>query len=146
MARQTDTANEPMDIEDLMRVGQVCMRSPQQDPCTEVHWTTAAVMLGLPLGETLRHANNHGTGRSIARAEMTLRGVSFTWLQVQSLCPFYLARELTGAAELIFMPYNYLVDAKTRASIKQLSLEGAILIFDEAHNIEVAPVEAVSCM
>ena len=57
--------------------------------------------------------------------------------QVHGPCPFYLARELAANAELVFMPYNYLVDTKTRTSIKQLSWEGSILIFDEAHNLEV---------
>lgn len=57
--------------------------------------------------------------------------------QVQGPCPFYLARELAASAELIFMPYNYLVDTKTRSAMKQLSWEGAVLIFDEAHNLEV---------
>ena len=52
-------------------------------------------------------------------------------------CPFYLAREMTRNAELVFMPYNYLIDGRTRAGLSMLSLENAVLIFDEAHNVEV---------
>ena len=30
----------------------------------------------------------------------------------QRMCPYYLARELKGQADVIFMPYNYILDVK----------------------------------
>lgn len=42
------------------------------------------------------------------------------------------------------MPYNYLLDKKTRGS-SLLSFKDAIVIFDEAHNVESSCYEAVSC-
>jgi regulator of telomere elongation helicase 1 len=54
-------------------------------------------------------------------------------------CPFYLAREMARTADLIFMPYNYLIDSKNRSGLSMLSLENSVLIFDEAHNVEVHP-------
>ena len=51
-------------------------------------------------------------------------------------CPFYLSREMAATANIIFMPYNYLVDPKIRGGL-QTKGENAVLIFDEAHNIEV---------
>jgi regulator of telomere elongation helicase 1 len=51
-------------------------------------------------------------------------------------CPFYLAREMTGTAEIIFMPYNYLTEPMTRISLK-IDWIGSIIIFDEAHNLSV---------
>lgn len=30
------------------------------------------------------------------------------------LCPYYLSRNLKQQADIIFMPYNYLLDAKVR--------------------------------
>lgn len=41
------------------------------------------------------------------------------------------------------MPYNYLVDAKTRSGLK-LTWPNAVLIFDEAHNVEGTCSDAMS--
>lgn len=46
-----------------------------------------------------------------------------------------------GEAELIFCPYSYLLDPVVRAAM-DISLENAVLIFDEAHNIGECPWEA----
>ena len=53
------------------------------------------------------------------------------------MCPFYLTRELAKTADIVFMPYNYLIDPRVRAGLTNLNLEGSTLIFDEAHNVEV---------
>lgn len=42
------------------------------------------------------------------------------------------------------MPYNYMLDKKTRGS-SLLSFKDAIVIFDEAHNVESSCYDAVSC-
>jgi Rad3-related DNA helicase len=49
-------------------------------------------------------------------------------------CPFYLARELQKTAEVILMPYNYIIDPAVRKSLG-ISLEKAVIIIDEAHNL-----------
>jgi regulator of telomere elongation helicase 1 len=51
---------------------------------------------------------------------------------------------MTADAELIFTPYNYLVDKKTRSGLG-ISWENAVLIFDEAHNIEVGLLTFCYC-
>ncbi|XP_065829522.1 regulator of telomere elongation helicase 1-like [Oscarella lobularis] len=53
----------------------------------------------------------------------------------QTVCPYYLARELKASAELIFMPYNYILDIKSRKA-HGIDLRNTIVICDEAHNIE----------
>ncbi|XP_033374916.1 regulator of telomere elongation helicase 1 isoform X6 [Parus major] len=50
-------------------------------------------------------------------------------------CPYYLSRSLKQQADIIFMPYNYLLDAKSRKS-HNLDLKGTVVILDEAHNVE----------
>jgi fanconi anemia group J protein len=47
-------------------------------------------------------------------------------------CPFYMSRDIFASAELVFCPYNYIVDPAIRSSM-QIDLTGAVVIFDEAH-------------
>lgn len=53
-------------------------------------------------------------------------------------CPYLLSKELAASADIVFMPYNYLIDAKSRLGLGKITWEGAVLIFDEAHNLEVS--------
>ena len=53
---------------------------------------------------------------------------------VAQACPYYLAQELKHDAELIFLPYNYLVDRSSRRALN-IDLRDAVVIFDEAHNL-----------
>ncbi|XP_062897504.1 regulator of telomere elongation helicase 1 isoform X4 [Mobula hypostoma] len=59
------------------------------------------------------------------------------------VCPYYLSRALKQGAEIIFMPYNYLLDPKSRKA-HDLDLRGTIVIFDEAHNVEKMCEECAS--
>jgi hypothetical protein len=52
-----------------------------------------------------------------------------------SACPYYLSQVLSKDADLIFAPYNYLLDAKIRKA-QRIDIDGAIIVCDEAHNIE----------
>ncbi len=50
-------------------------------------------------------------------------------------CPYYASRELAVKAQIVFCPYNYIVDEKIRESLG-IVLTNSLLIFDEGHNIE----------
>ncbi|KAJ1985320.1 hypothetical protein H4R33_004105 [Dimargaris cristalligena] len=50
-------------------------------------------------------------------------------------CPFYAMKELATRADIIFCPYNYLIDPLIRKA-SGIELKGSIVIVDEAHNIE----------
>lgn len=58
-------------------------------------------------------------------------------------CPYYLTRELKQSADIIFMPYNYLLDPKTRKN-QGIDLGNNVILLDEAHNIEKTCEEAAS--
>uniref|UniRef100_A0A8C6W417 DNA 5'-3' helicase n=1 Tax=Nannospalax galili TaxID=1026970 RepID=A0A8C6W417_NANGA len=58
-------------------------------------------------------------------------------------CPYYTARELMEGADIIFCPYNYLLDAQIRESM-DIKLKEQVVILDEAHNIEECARESAS--
>lgn len=51
-----------------------------------------------------------------------------------SYCPYFMSKKLVDDADIVFMPYNYLLDPKIRYSIG-VELRNAVIIFDEAHNV-----------
>lgn len=59
------------------------------------------------------------------------------------VCPYYLAKELKQEADIIFMPYNYLLDPKSRKA-NGVELTNNIVILDEAHNVEKMCEESAS--
>ncbi|CEG49566.1 regulator of telomere elongation helicase 1-like isoform x2 [Plasmopara halstedii] len=66
-----------------------------------------------------------------------------TSMKEKSICPFFLTRNMLPEAEIVFVPYNYLIDPLARRSIG-MSLDNSILIFDEAHNVETIASDAAS--
>ncbi|KAE9588051.1 putative DNA helicase [Lupinus albus] len=58
-------------------------------------------------------------------------------------CPYYLSKELHKVVDIVFAPYNYLIDRGYRKSL-QLSWSNSVLIFDEAHNLESICADAAS--
>ncbi|KAK9811933.1 hypothetical protein WJX73_000684 [Symbiochloris irregularis] len=63
--------------------------------------------------------------------------------QYHKACPYFASRHIAGDAELVFCPYNYLLDPVVRSSL-DVDINNAVLIFDEAHNIEDTCREAAS--
>ena len=52
-----------------------------------------------------------------------------------SFCPYYMSRELYQSADIIFLPYNYLLEDSIRKSL-DIDFNGSVVIFDEAHNVQ----------
>lgn len=63
--------------------------------------------------------------------------------QKLKMCPYYGSKELVEDADIIFMPYNYLLDPSARKANK-IELSNTICILDEAHNIEKICEESAS--
>ena len=59
------------------------------------------------------------------------------------LCPYFLTREALPHSELVLLPYNYLIEPTIRDKLN-LSLQNAVVIFDEAHNLDAVCTEAAS--
>ncbi|XP_050509376.1 regulator of telomere elongation helicase 1 homolog isoform X1 [Diabrotica virgifera virgifera] len=58
-------------------------------------------------------------------------------------CPFYMSKELKDQADIIFMPYNYLIDPSIRTRLG-INLSNTVVILDEAHNVERLCEESAS--
>ncbi|KAG9459287.1 hypothetical protein H6P81_003795 [Aristolochia fimbriata] len=59
-------------------------------------------------------------------------------------CPYYVSRELHKVVDIVFAPYNYLIDRGNRRSLTGIDWSNTIVIFDEAHNLESICAEAAS--
>lgn len=59
------------------------------------------------------------------------------------MCPYYHQKMRLQEADVIFMPYNYLLDSGFREGLK-LRMERAIVIIDEGHNIAQAAEQSYS--
>lgn len=64
---------------------------------------------------------------------------------LEGACPWYLTRAAatSGEVEILFVPYNYLLNRSTRDSI-DLDWANDVVIIDEAHNLESICSDAVS--
>jgi regulator of telomere elongation helicase 1 len=52
-------------------------------------------------------------------------------------CPYYLSNERIADADILFMPYNYILDSEILVKY-EINITNSILIFDEAHNLAQA--------
>ena len=55
--------------------------------------------------------------------------------QQHSHCPYYFSTDMAKDADIVFMPYPYLLDQSTQKNFG-LDLKNSIIIVDEAHNIK----------
>ncbi|XVE94397.1 hypothetical protein REPUB_Repub02eG0005200 [Reevesia pubescens] len=63
--------------------------------------------------------------------------------QVVKGCAYYAARSMADDAQLVFCPYSYIINPVIRGAM-DVAIEGAIIVLDEAHNIEDIAREAGS--
>lgn len=65
------------------------------------------------------------------------------WGRKHEVCPFYTAKAQQETADIIFVPYNYIIDPLIRRSLS-VDLQGSVIILDEAHNLETVASDAAS--
>lgn len=59
------------------------------------------------------------------------------------VCPYYVSKEIHKDADILFGPYNYVIDHGYRDSLS-FNWNNSVLIFDEAHNLEGLSEDAAS--
>ena len=52
-----------------------------------------------------------------------------------TFCPYYAMKRRLKEADVVFMPYNYVIDHHIRKKLSPSNFEDSIIIFDEAHNV-----------
>ena len=50
-------------------------------------------------------------------------------------CPFFFEREKMKKSDIVFLPYNYIVDSAVREAL-EIDMKNTIVIIDEAHNLQ----------
>ena len=63
-------------------------------------------------------------------------GESDTIYSPHAACPYYLSRGLARYADLIFAPYNYVLDPDIRAALG-INLDGAVVVLDEGKRVRI---------
>ncbi|KAL4481081.1 hypothetical protein ABPG72_015036 [Tetrahymena utriculariae] len=58
-------------------------------------------------------------------------------------CPFYHTQKVNNAVDVLFLPYNYLLDRNVMNQAN-INIKNAVIIFDEAHNIHKSAEEGYS--
>ncbi|TPX36511.1 hypothetical protein SmJEL517_g01355 [Synchytrium microbalum] len=66
------------------------------------------------------------------------------WSSAAGYCPYFLARRMIPFANVIIYSYHYLLDPKVAELVSKEMPKDAIVVFDEAHNIDNVCTESLS--
>uniref|UniRef100_A0A1B0CHR4 Regulator of telomere elongation helicase 1 homolog n=1 Tax=Lutzomyia longipalpis TaxID=7200 RepID=A0A1B0CHR4_LUTLO len=89
---------------------------------------------------SVEHTKNHEAFRSggvIDIEDLVTKGREL------KTCPYFMSKELYKEADVVFMPYNYILDPKSRRA-NQIEVANTAVILDEAHNVEKMCEESMS--
>lgn len=65
------------------------------------------------------------------------------YCEQRMLCPYRLSRFIMKSADLVFCPYNFIMNPKVKGQM-MLTILGVVLVIDEAHNVESTIKESTS--
>lgn len=61
-----------------------------------------------------------------------------------NICPYFFVRKSLHLCDCLIYPYNYLIDPSVYSIVSKNLRENAVVIFDEAHNIDSHCIESLS--
>ncbi|KAF9317665.1 DNA-dependent ATPase of the nucleotide excision repair factor 4 complex [Podila horticola] len=64
--------------------------------------------------------------------------------KAKNICPYYMARRLLAHSNVIIYSYHYMLDPKIADLISKELSKDAIVVFDEAHNIDNVCIDSLS--
>jgi len=86
-----------------------------------------------------------GTDATIDPGVYTLEDLQ-EFAKGKNWCPYFLARRMMDAANIIVYNYQYLLDPKIANLVSKGLQKDTVVVFDEAHNIDNVCIEAMSVM
>jgi Fanconi anemia group J protein len=125
----------PADMNGSIIVGDKIIRVNGTDVSKSTPATVVATIKGVQSDPLLLDVSRGGTG--------TLSSSLDDGYSSRSACPYYLSQILSKDADIIFAPYNYVLDPGIRKALG-LELGNSVVILDEAHNVESTLREAGS--
>lgn len=66
------------------------------------------------------------------------------YCEKRTLCPYFIVRRMISMCNIIIYSYHYLLDPKISERVSKEVSKDAIVIFDEAHNIDNVCIESLS--
>ncbi|KAG2020289.1 transcription factor TFIIH complex subunit Rad15, variant 3 [Coprinopsis cinerea AmutBmut pab1-1] len=82
-------------------------------------------------------------GTLIPQGIWTLEGV-LEYARQKVICPYFAVRRMMGFADIVIYSYHYLLDPKVAEQVSKDISKDAIVVFDEAHNIDNVCIESLS--
>lgn len=98
---------------------------------------------GMVEGVTVKNSNDTANTTSSCRTPMLDIEELVSIGKRDNICSYFYSKEQLKTAELVLLPYNYLLDPNIRATVK-IDWKNAVVIVDEAHNLEKVACDAAS--
>ncbi|TXT04246.1 hypothetical protein VHUM_04244 [Vanrija humicola] len=97
----------------------------------------------VPLCSWHEELNNYETGNLIPPGVYTLDDVK-QYGREKGVCPYFTIRRMMPFVDVIIYSFHYLLDPKVAEQVSQNLSKEAIVVFDEAHNIDNVCIESLS--
>lgn len=82
-------------------------------------------------------------GTLIPQGVWTLEDV-LEYAREKVICPYFAVRRMMGFADVVIYSFHYLLDPKVAEQVSKEISKDAIVVFDEAHNIDNVCIESLS--
>lgn len=115
----------------------------EDDKILRVNGSNVSHMNSQEVAELIRDSSNDPLLLDVSRGGSGTLSSSDGNYSPHAACPYYISQALAKDAEIVFAPYNYVLDPGIRNALG-IELMNSVVILDEAHNVEDTLREAGS--